>query len=65
MDTTIKTTVNAGNVVTERIITDKCFNVQIKHETVRVLHYLGRLNFKRVIGKLRNINSRRPDAESL
>lgn len=30
MDTTFKTTVNAGNVVTERILTDKCFNVQIK-----------------------------------
>jgi hypothetical protein len=46
MDTTFKTTVNAGNVVTERILTDKCFNVQIKHETVRVLHYLGRLIFQ-------------------
>jgi hypothetical protein len=46
MDTTFKTTVNAGNVVTERILTDKCFNVQIKHETVRVLHYLGRLMFQ-------------------
>jgi hypothetical protein len=47
------------------VITDKCFNVQIKHETVRVLHYLGRLSFKRAIVKLRNVNSRRPDAESL